>query len=237
MAVLAITELSPTLVEVAYVIFRPNTPGVGQIGDGALAIVLLVLRSLCGRAWKPVEVKIAHRRPKNARPYRGLFKAPISFDAPRFALVVPAKLLDRQLPGANAAAEAAIEAVIARAGAVRPLSLTLRVKRIVAAMLVGCSPSFPQIASALGMSARTLRRRLADEGTTVTVNLDEAKAEFARQLIVETRMSIHEIAQTLHYAKPGAFSRAYKCWMGMTPLSARKAAALRAVNVGRSKRH
>lgn len=235
--VLAITELSPTLVEVAYVIFRPNTPGAGQIGDGALAILLLVLRGLCGRAWKPGEVRIAHRRPKNAMPYRRFFKAPISFDAPRFALVVPAKLLDRKLPGANAAAEAAFEALIADAEAAHPLSLSLRVKRIVASMLVGCSPSFPQIASALGISARTLRRRLADEGTTITAILDETKAEFARQLIVETRMSIHEIAQTLHYAKPGAFSRAYKGWMGMTPLSARKAAVLRAANVGRSKRH
>lgn len=233
--VLAITEQSPTLVELAYVVFRPNTPGAGQISDGALAILFLLLRSLCGSAWKPVGVRIAHRRPVDATPYRRLFQAPVSFDAPRSALVVPAALLDRQLPGADARAQTAIEAVIVAAETAHPLSLTLQVKRLVAAMLAGGAPSFLQIASALNMSARTLRRRLADEGTTVTAILDETKAEFARQLIVETRMSIHEIAQTLHYTKPGAFSRACMGWTGVTPRAARSA-AFRGATVPRSKR-
>ncbi|MFO1398115.1 MAG: AraC family transcriptional regulator [Burkholderiales bacterium] len=233
--VLAITEQSSTLVELAYVVFRPNTPGAGQISDGALAILFLLLRSLCGSAWKPVAVTIAHRRPVDVTPYRRLFQAPVSFDAPRSALVVPAALLEHQLLGADARTEAALEAVIADAEAAHPLSFTLQVKRVVAAMLVGCAPSFPQIATALEMSARTVRRRLADEGTTVTSIVDETKAEFARQLIVETRMSIHEIAQTLHYTKPGAFSRAYVGWMGVTPRAARNA-ALRGATVARSNR-
>jgi AraC-like DNA-binding protein len=230
--VLVLTEQSRTLLECAYIVFRPNTTGAGQIGDGALAILLLMLRSLLGPAWKPVGVTIAHRPPGDTRPYRRFFNAPVSFDAPRSALLVPAGLLDRQLPSADARAEAAIRAVIVDAEAARPLSLTLQVKQLVSAMLVGFAPSFPQIASSLGMSGRTLRRRLADEGTTVTAILDETRTEFARQLIVDTRMPIHEIAQTLHYAKPGAFSRAYLGWTGITPLSARRA-ALRATTIER----
>jgi AraC-like DNA-binding protein len=222
--VLALTEQSRTLVECAYIVFRPNTPGAGQIGDGAIAILLLMLRSLFGPAWRPVGVTIAHRRPGDTRPYRRFFNAPISFDAPRSALLIPAGLLDRQLPSADARAEAAIRAMIVDAEAARPLSLTLQVKRLLSAMLAGFAPSFPQIASALGMSGRTLRRRLADEGTTVTAILDETRTELARQLIVDTRMPIHEIAQTLHYTKPGAFSRAYANWTGITPRSARSAA-------------
>ena len=233
--VLALTEQSRTLVEAAYIVFRPNTPGAGQIGDGALAILLLMLRSLFGPAWKPVGVTIAHRRPSDTRPYRRFFNAPISFDAPRSALLVPAGLLDRQLPRADARAEAVIRAAIVDAEAARPLSLTLQVKRLVSVMLAGFAPSFPQIASALGMSARTLRRRLADEGTTVTAILNETRTELARQLIVDTRMPIHEIAQTLHYTKPGAFSRAYLGWTGITPLSARRA-ALRAATIERPER-
>lgn len=232
---LVVTEQASALVELAYIVFRPNTPGAGQIGDGALAILLLLLRSLCGRTWKPVGVTIAHRRPSDARPYRRFFNSPVSFDAPRSAMVVPAALLDRQLPSADARAEAAIRAVIADAEAARPLSLTLQVRRIVSAMLIGSVPSFAQIASALMMSPRTLRRRLADEGTTVTALVDETKAEIARQLIVETRMPIHEIAESLHYTKPGAFSRAYKSWTGIAPLSARRATVRRAT-VGRRKR-
>ena len=92
-----------------------------------------------------------------------------------------------------------------------------------------------EVGELLGMSGRTLRRRLADEGTTVTAILDETRTELARQLIVDTRMPIHEIAQTLHYTKPGAFSRAYLGWTGITPLSARRA-ALRAATIERPER-
>jgi AraC-like DNA-binding protein len=232
---LVVTEQPGALVELAYIVFRPNTPGAWQIGDGALAIMLLLLRDLCGSTWRPAEVRIARRQPDDTRPYRQFYKAPISFNAPRFALIVPASLLDRQLPGADARAEAAIRAVIADAEATMPLSLTLQVRRVVGAMLVGFAPSFAQIASALLMSPRTLRRRLADEGTTLTAIVDETRTELARQLIVQTRMPIHEIAQTLHYTKPGAFSRAYKTWTGIAPLSARHA-ALRTATVGRRKR-
>jgi AraC-like DNA-binding protein len=233
--VLALTEQSRRLVECAYIVFRPNTPGAGQIGDGALAILFLLLRSLCGSTWKPIGVTIAHRRPSDTTPYRRFFNAPISFDAPRSAVVVPAGLLDRQLPGADARAEAAIRAAIADAEVAHPLSLTLQVRRLVGEMLAGFAPSFQQIASALVMSPRTLRRRLAEEGTTVTAILDETRAELSRQLIVETNMPIHEIAQTLHYANPGAFSRAYMSWTGVTPRSERKA-TLRGAAIGRRKR-
>lgn len=222
-AVLALTARSGAQIEIAYVILRPNTPSAAQIADGALAILVLLLRSLCGNNWRPERVTIAHRRPDNAGPFRSLFKAPISFDAPRSAIVVPASLLNRQLPDADVRAEAAIRAAVASAEAQSHLPLTLQVRRLVGTMLVGCAPSFPQIASALRMSPRTLRRRLASEGTTVTAILDETKAELARQLIVQTRMSIHEIAQSLHYAEPSAFSRAYRSWTGITPRSARNA--------------
>jgi AraC-like DNA-binding protein len=232
---LVVTEQPGALVELAYIVFRPNTPGAWQIGDGALAILLMLLRGLCGRTWKPVGVTIAHRQPGDARPYRRFFNAPVWFDAPRSALVVPADLLDRQLPSANARAEAAIRTAIADAEAANPLSLTLQVRRLVGAMLVGFAPSLPEIASVLGLSRRTLRRRLAEEGTTVTAIVDETRAELARQLIVQTHMPIHEIAQTLHYTKPGAFSRAYKSWTGIAPLSARHA-ALRKATVKRRRR-
>jgi AraC-like DNA-binding protein len=234
-AMMALTEQSSTRFEIAYVVLRPHTLGAGQIGDAAIAILLLLLRNLFGSTWRPIGVMIARRQPDDARPYRHFYKAPISFNAPRFAMVIAADLLDHQLPSADARAEAAIRAAIADAETATPLSLTLQVRRLVGVMLVGCAPSFAQIASGLMMSPRTLRRRLADEGTTFSAIVDETRAELARQLIVQTRMPIHEIAQTLHYTKPGAFSRAYKSWTGINPLSARRA-VLRTATVKRRRR-
>lgn len=75
------------------------------------------------------------------------------------------------------------------------------------------------------MSRRTLRRHLAAEGTNVAALRDDIKAEFARQLLVDTAMSITEISVTLHYTKPGAFSRAYKNWTGVSPQDTRRGAS------------
>ena len=76
----------------------------------------------------------------------------------------------------------------------------------------------------LGVSERTLRRRLAADGTSVKALIAEVRGEIARQLLAETRMPIQEIAATLSYAAPGAFSRAFKGWTGKTPQEYRAAA-------------
>ena len=101
-------------------------------------------------------------------------------------------------------------------------NLSLRVKELLSAMLVESEPTFDQVATAFGTSRRTLRRRLALEGTSVTALRNEIKAEFARQLLVNSTMSIIDIGATLHYTKPGAFSRAYKGWTGASPQEARR---------------
>ena len=59
----------------------------------------------------------------------------------------------------------------------------------------------------------------------LTELLDELRYERAQQLLEQTRMPIEDIAATLQFSKPGAFSRAYKAWTGVTPRSSRTMAA------------
>jgi AraC-like DNA-binding protein len=220
-------------VELAYVTFRPHTPAAGNLADIALAVGIHLLRRLYGAKWAPREVTFPRRQPNDVRPYRNLVRAPVSFDAPRAAIVLPEGLLSRRLPEADARAEAAIRAAIAFAEAAHPEPLPLRVRRLVSETLLGFEPSFAQLARAFSMSPRTLRRHLAEEGTTVSAIVDETKAEFARQLIVETCMPVQEIAMVLHYSEASAFSRAFTSWHGIAPQTARTA-ALRAVAAGRA---
>ena len=57
--------------------------------------------------------------------------------------------------------------------------------------------------------------------------LEDLRCELARQLLEESRLPIGEIAATLHYSKPGAFSRAFRGWTGKTPRAWRLAASRR----------
>ena len=74
------------------------------------------------------------------------------------------------------------------------------------------------------MSERTLRRRLADEGSTLQALVAEARLVVARQLLESTHMPVGEIAASLHYGDITAFTRAFRGWTGMPPSAWRRSA-------------
>ena len=73
------------------------------------------------------------------------------------------------------------------------------------------------VARALGMSPRSLRRRLFEEGATFREVVDPALASVARRLLVDERKSIRDAAHVLAFSQTSAFTRAFKRWTGFTP--------------------
>lgn len=67
------------------------------------------------------------------------------------------------------------------------------------------------------LQPRTVMRRLAAEGLRLRDIRDELREERARKLLLETHLSIAEIARQLDYSHPGHFSRAFKRLTGLTP--------------------
>jgi AraC-like DNA-binding protein len=222
--VAALTWRGDAEVEFSYVIHHPNTPGTAQIVDASIAIACSVMRSLCGSKWTPAEVLLSHDQPRMAGPYRAFFRAPIRFDAPRSALVFPARLLRQPVGGADPAKRTHLLQLAAKLDAARPVTVTERTVRALSRMVIATPPSSDKVAEVLGIKPRRLRERLEAEGTSVKTLLEDLRCELARQFLEESRMPIGEIAATLHYSKPGAFSRAFKAWTGWTPRQWRAAA-------------
>ena len=77
------------------------------------------------------------------------------------------------------------------------------------------------VAERLGMSERSFRRRLADEGTTFAEILDDLRHRLATRYLDEG-VSVKQIAWLLGYSEPGAFNHAFKRWTGTSPSQARK---------------
>lgn len=75
----------------------------------------------------------------------------------------------------------------------------------------------PHVARALGMSARSLRRRLHSEGTLFNDLVHEASASVAKQLLRRECGSIQEVAYEMGFSHSSAFHRAFKRWTGLTP--------------------
>lgn len=78
-------------------------------------------------------------------------------------------------------------------------------------------PGFETIASALNMSAPTLRRRLKREGTTFQQLKDEARCEAAILCLDRPELSINEVALQMGFTDPSAFHRSFKKWTQQTP--------------------
>ena len=90
-----------------------------------------------------------------------------------------------------------------------------------AARLAEGDPSAVNIALRLGMSERTLARRLEREGVTFKTLLDDSRRNLAISMVVDIAVHLEEIARRLGFSQTAAFHRAFRRWTGHAPLQHR----------------
>lgn len=99
----------------------------------------------------------------------------------------------------------------------RSRSIAETVKWIMKCSLTGGRPDVQAVACELGMSDRTLQRRLADEGTSFKQLLLQARHEQAREYLADPSLDIKEVAFLVGYEDQNSFYRAFRHWEGETP--------------------
>lgn len=103
-------------------------------------------------------------------------------------------------------------------------SLSGRVRELVAAQVREGEPAQAAVARHLGMSERTLQRRLSEEGVAFATLVEEVRAELARLYLGDPKLAVFEVAFLLGYSEPSAFNRAFRRWTGMSPSQFRTSA-------------
>jgi AraC-like DNA-binding protein len=96
-------------------------------------------------------------------------------------------------------------------------SLTDDVRAALGRSMSGERPSVERIAKELGMSSRTLQRRLEGLGATYQSLLDEVRRDSARRLLAKTDLDAEEVAFLLGFEELNSFTRAFQTWEGTTP--------------------
>jgi AraC-like DNA-binding protein len=145
--------------------------------------------------------------------YAEVFGAPVIFGAPYDDIELDADVLALPLPGADPITSEILEAKVEQLAIAPEESFIERVRKAAADRV---DPSPDDIAKALGISARTLRRHLDAEGETFRGVIDRLRRDRADELLARG-MAVKEVAFALGFSEPSAFSRAYKRWTGKAP--------------------
>lgn len=201
----------------SYDIYQRRVAATDQIGDGAVATMLNIMRELCGRAWKPLEVRFAHRRPSNIRPFRRFFGVPLHFDAEQNALVFAARWLDQPLPETEPELLQLLQAQVDALEARYADDFPDQVRSVLRTALVTGHFSADNVAALFSIHSRTLNRRLHAFGSSYRELVEEGRYEIAQQMLRDTQIEISQIAGLLSYADASAFTRAFRRWSGTTP--------------------
>jgi AraC-like DNA-binding protein len=96
-------------------------------------------------------------------------------------------------------------------------TVATRVKWILLRLLGGHNPDLGEVAKDLGMSIRTLQRRMTEEGTSFRRLLSGARLELAKHYLLDPSLDVAETACLLGYEDPNSFFRAFREWEGATP--------------------
>ncbi|MCT2530629.1 AraC family transcriptional regulator [SAR92 clade bacterium H921] len=162
-----------------------------------------------------------HSAPQNPAllgDYSELFGCQVLFDQPANGIRVREAVLDLPLPQAN---EQILQTLLEHATALlagldKNQTVANQVKNILRLMLKQQAPTSQIIAQRLGMSSRTLQRKLGEEGTHYQDVLNELRLELALYFLKNTALSLDSIAYELGYAEARSFYRSFKLWTGRT---------------------
>ncbi|MGH3958967.1 AraC family transcriptional regulator ligand-binding domain-containing protein [Mycobacterium sp.] len=142
----------------------------------------------------------------------------VAFGRAHNRLHFPRAMLDEPLPQADphtlAMCMAQCDVLMQRNEQRRGITAVVRTKLFRDS---GVFPTLPEVAADLDMHPRTLRRRLAEEGTSFRALLGEARSALAVDLLCNVGLTVEEVSKRLGYSDPSTFSHAFKRWHGAAP--------------------
>ena len=188
-----------------------------QIG---VAAVVKGLREVTGRHISPTRVTFAYEHNSNLREFELFFGCPVEFGASADQFALSNEILALPLITEDRHLLEMLRLICDEAAKKRSTAIgTLRalVESEVQKLLPRGKVGKQNVAKTLGLSERTLERRLAEEGTTYQQVVDQLRQSLALQYIKERGISFSQIAWLLGYERPTSFNHAFRRWTGRSP--------------------
>jgi AraC-like DNA-binding protein len=189
-----------------------------------LTSLVRLCRQLTNRRLVPNQIRVVHNRAKTPAEFRSFLGCEMEFGSNVDEVVFPEPVKHMPIGGADTYLNELLIKFCDEALANRnPNRSSLRssAENAIAQLLPHGKARASEIARRLGMSHRTLARRLSSEGLTFSGVLDGLKVDLANGYLKDGNLPISQIAWLLGYQEVSAFTHAFKRWTGLTPRQSR----------------
>jgi AraC-like DNA-binding protein len=187
------------------------------------------IRKFSTKAWEPIRVELQGQYEAGPKGHEKVFRCPVTFGADNNRVYIDKATLDiKQIesdPSLFALLTRFADQELKKIGnkpvpPSEPIELEDtqgRVRQALQASLSTGDISVDAVATQLGMSSRTLQRKLESESTSYQEVLDKLRMELAESFLKERasgKMTVDDISFLLGFSEPSAFYKAYKRWTG-----------------------
>lgn len=204
--------------------FLLHREGVRRLGlrfsnEATLASAFAIMREVSSEPFSPLAVHCKHPAPDSTAAHEAHFGCPVIFGSDKDGLLISEEDLARRNKlgddGISRFLTAHLDEEMAKRAAETSFEQVL-LRRISDRLSEG-PPRAATVAREMGMSERTLHRRLSDEGQSFQSILEKARLHLAEGLLLQSDHSIAEIAFLTGFSEQSAFTRAFKRWVDQTP--------------------
>ncbi|MET3615647.1 AraC-like DNA-binding protein [Rhizobium aquaticum] len=186
--------------------------------EEAFASFMGIGRELAGEAFRPLRIDLAYPPPPYAAEYARIFCCDVRFGQLENAFICDARWYEMPIASADPFSHRQLLEFLAytRTRNREAVEIIEQVERALRQNLAGRN-NIGDVAKELGMSERSLRRRLAESGVSFQTLLDGLRKGRALELLANPMMSIEQIAHAVGFTDPHNFRRAFRRWTGTTP--------------------
>ena len=194
-----------------------------QADDLALGVLDQMGREVLGADWQPIAICLPYEPPPpSERPiFQRLFSSPLEFSSDFEGILLNGADLDRSNPRSNPALAQHARNLVNAMIDPGERSVVQEVEQAIQLLMPAGRASIASVADSLGMTVRTLQRRLDSEGASFTEMLDRVRVREVNRHMSQRRMRLTDMADALGYSSLSAFSNWYRGRFGESPREAR----------------
>jgi AraC-like DNA-binding protein len=193
--------------------------------EALVTILIRIARQLTDHHIHPTRVGLAHPRDATSEEFESFVGSTVDFSSGRDEIAFSAAAINLRIASADPYLNESLvsywEAALAGRSR-RRSSIKAAVENAILPLLPHGKARIGRVAEDLGVSSRTLSRRLASEGLAFAQVLDEMRTELAEGYLKDRSLSITHIAWLLGFQEASAFTHAYKRWTGKPPTAQRR---------------